>query len=297
MIENISTVMVTGASGNLGSKAVQALLNASWCKKVIGLYPPGYEAENINHEKLVKVSSDLTDPNGSWNEYFNGLDAIIHFAAQNPVPEANWNDAIASFDMTANLSFAALKHGVKRFVFCSSNHVMGGYKDAPLANTIKSGGLTESLAQAPGTKWSDGDRFVDSTPYASYKLMGERTVLSLAEQSSGKTTVVCIRVGWALPDENNPKNISMSGSPNEKGADVKGDPEMEKNLHWFRDMWLSNADLEQVINKSLTADSLKWPSKGVVVNAVSNNKGTVWGHKEGVALIGFEPQDDLYNLV
>jgi NAD dependent epimerase/dehydratase family len=62
-----------------------------------------------------------------------GVDAVIHLAAQNPYPDASWEDASASFDMTAKLVDTCAKASVSRLVFASSNHVMGGYKDTPVA--------------------------------------------------------------------------------------------------------------------------------------------------------------------
>jgi nucleoside-diphosphate-sugar epimerase len=62
-----------------------------------------------------------------------GVDAVIHLAAQNPNPDASWEDASASFDMTAKLVDTCAKASVSRLVFASSNHVMGGYKDTPVA--------------------------------------------------------------------------------------------------------------------------------------------------------------------
>ncbi len=61
-----------------------------------------------------------------------GVDAAVHFAAQNPYSNAPWNGACMSLGMTPALLAAASRAGVQRVVFASSNHVMGQYKDAPL---------------------------------------------------------------------------------------------------------------------------------------------------------------------
>lgn len=98
----------------------------------------------------------------------------MHLAAENPNVDASWQQASNSFDQTVNVGLLAMKHGVRRLVFASSNHVMGGYKDAPLSASIGPGALTTALAPAPGTKWHDGTSFQDSTAYAAAKLMGER---------------------------------------------------------------------------------------------------------------------------
>lgn len=48
---------------------------------------------------------------------------------QNPYPEATWEDAQRSMDMTNNLFLAAALKKVPRIIFATSNHVMGGYLD------------------------------------------------------------------------------------------------------------------------------------------------------------------------
>ena len=48
--------------------------------------------------------------------------------------------------MTAKLSEACAKAGVSRLVFASSNHVMGGYKDTPVA--LSDGGLTPTCLRS-----------------------------------------------------------------------------------------------------------------------------------------------------
>ena len=52
--------------------------------------------------------------------------SLVHFAAQNPYPEADWDDAIVSLDIAFNmLTVATTAPRMRRVVFASSNHVMG----------------------------------------------------------------------------------------------------------------------------------------------------------------------------
>ena len=85
---------------------------------------------------------------------------------------------------------------VKRLVFASSNHVMGQYKDPPLADRLRPGGLATSLTPGPGTRWFNGREIVQGTAYAVSKLMGERLCLTRAALSDGAMTTVSIRIGW-----------------------------------------------------------------------------------------------------
>jgi ribose transport system permease protein len=50
------------------------------------------------------------------------VDAIVHFAVLNPLPDSTWEEAAYSFDMTASLLLQTRDAGLRRFVFASSNH-------------------------------------------------------------------------------------------------------------------------------------------------------------------------------
>jgi hypothetical protein len=116
----------------------------------------------------------------------------------------------------------------------------------------------------------------------------------LAEGSAGALTTVTIRIGWVLRGENRAADINPSGTPGGVPATEVLDPEGEINERWFRAMWLSNRDLSQLIDKSLTADPARWPTHGLLVNGVSHNRGMGWSLDEAREFLGFEPEDDLY---
>lgn len=289
-------VLVTGASGNLGSKAVALLERADWCQKVTALCSPRREAP-MARGKVSFFKADLADPAADWRRHLDGVDAILHFAAANPVPESSWQDAALSSDMTFNLGFAAAAAGVKRFINCSSNHVIGGYKDKPLSDLVQGGAMTETLPPAPGTRWNNGKADIDSTPYGASKLMAERFFAMLAAQSAGRMATISLRIGWALEGDNNPADISVSGSPTGQGATSAAGAEEAKTLRWFRNMWLSNGDFDRLLTAALRADAGAWPTPGLVVNGVSNNNGTDWSLETGRTCLGYHPQDDLYALI
>ena len=215
------------------------------------------------------------------------MDAVIHLAAQNPYPDASWEDASASFDMTAKLVDACAKAGVSRFVFASSNHVMGGYKDTPVA--LSDGGLTTDLPPLVGTRVKTSEGLIDSTAYAAAKLMGERVLAVKAE--TGAFSAVLLRIGWCQPGENSPETISAAGTP--KSSLIETDPEREHDLRWFRAMWLSNGDLVRAVFAALRADASAWPSPAIVVNAMSANWPSPWDLSAGRKLIGYKPLDDV----
>src|SRR4051794_7184534 len=114
-------VLVTGAGGNLGRKIIEWLACTEWCRSIVGLdmttdvAPFSPEAS----ARLKLVAGDLLQVNADWQDAFHGVEAVIHFAAQNPHTDATWEDSAASFDMTFNVAATAEQAGVHRFVFAS----------------------------------------------------------------------------------------------------------------------------------------------------------------------------------
>lgn len=290
-----ATVMVTGAGGNLGGKAVEALAAAPWCRQIIGTIH-GEEAPVFSETAAAKVSlirADLSRRETGWEEAMANCDAVLHAAAYRPVPEASWQEAAIALDMVQAVGLAALRLGLRRLVFFSSNHVMGGYKDAPLAETLHPGSLAASTPPAPGTHWWNGTHMLDSTPYAAAKLMGERVVAGLARESGGTLSTVSVRIGWAQPGDNRPQTISIAGSP-EAAATPPQTAEDHRSLAWFRSMWLSNNDFARLVRGSLSADPAHWPRHDIVVQGMSRNRGMAWSLTEAETWLDYAPEDDAF---
>ena len=123
-------VVVTGAAGNLGSKARAMLERADWCERITAIdVVEGY----ATGPKTTVVVADLTDPyDARWIEPVRAANGAVHYASANPAPTSSWAQSAKSFDMTANLLEQLGGDRPARFVFASSNHAMGGYKDEPL---------------------------------------------------------------------------------------------------------------------------------------------------------------------
>jgi nucleoside-diphosphate-sugar epimerase len=294
-----ATVFVTGACGNLGRKVIEAFAQTAWCHHIIGvdLQDDASGFSPAARSRLALTRGDLTRPEPAWRDALATADAVVHLAARNPQPHASWAESMASFDMTANLLLAAAQAGLHRFVFASSNHVMGGYKDPPLADGLGPGRLTTALPPAPGTRWHDGTGMIDSTAYSLSKAMGERLCQAAAGASSDGLTTVCVRVGWTQPGENHPAGISHSGSHVAGRAQFVSNEADRRALRWYRNMWLSNADLGALFAAAVTADATAWPARGIIVNGTSRNRDTDWDLAPGQVLIGYAPQDDIYDHV
>jgi nucleoside-diphosphate-sugar epimerase len=196
--------------------------------------------------------------------------------------------------MTLNLVSAAASAGVRRVVFASSNHVMGRYKDPPLADGLGPGQLTTALTPGPGTRWTVKGEPVDGVAYAASKLMGERACLAAAAASGGALTAVAVRIGWCQPGENRAQTLNTTGVPGSED----GPPEPpSRELTWFRAMWLSNRDFAQLMTRALAADPAGWPGPGIVVNGMSANAGMPWDIGATRQLLGYEAQDDVWRAL
>jgi nucleoside-diphosphate-sugar epimerase len=288
------SVLITGAHGNLGRKLTDHLLQTGWCETVLAVERPGSHHPSTDR-RLVHVEADLSNPADTrWRAAMAEAEGVVHLAARNPNPDSSWDDATVSFDMTCHLAGAAASAGVKRFVFASSNHVMGRYKDPPLADGLAPGSLRTDRTPGPGTRWFNGREMVDGVAYATSKLMGERVASAEADLSNGSLTAVSVRIGWCQPGDNDPNTINATGVT---GAEPVTGPDADRNLLWFRQMWLSNRDFLNVMERSLLADASGWQRPGIVVNGMSANTGMAWDIETTRRLIGYAPQDDVWTRV
>ncbi len=245
------SVLVTGACGTLGAKLTEHLRGRT---RLVPL--DRTEGEGVHHADLSVW--------GDWIRHFEGTDAVVHLAG-NPVAYHDWPDLIGpNVDAMLNVYEAAAVHGVRRVVFASSNHVMGGYQDGPAVP------ITETLPPKPGLRYvADGsDRF--SGAYAATKLLGERVGRQYA--AAHGLEVVAVRIGWVWRGVNEPNEL-----PVERGE-------------WFRNMWLSDRDFLHLMDCCLSAPLLE---PFLVVNGMSANTGMRWDLTTARTLLGYRPQDDV----
>jgi uronate dehydrogenase len=250
-----STVLITGAAGNLGGK-LRRHLEGRYPLRLLDLDPRGDSAV---------TGADLSRWDERWRKMFEGADVVVHLAAD-PTAQQTWPNLVApNLDALVNVFLAAAQAGVRRVVYASSNHVMGGYKDRPEPRQ-----LTTGLPPLPGSHYVVRGEQRNSTPYGSAKLFGERLGRCFSEAHG--LSVIAVRLGWVLPGDNRPQDIP---------------PEREE---WFRLMWLSNRDYCQLMEKCVRADpSLRF----AVVNGMSANTGMRWDIDHTRRTVGYEPQDDV----
>jgi uronate dehydrogenase len=251
----VRSVLITGAAGNLGAK-LRRHLEGRYDLRLLDLDPRG---------DASIVPADLSRWEPHWVEIFQGVDAVVHLAAD-PTAHQTWTNLVGpNVDAVLNVFHAAARAGVHRVVYASSNHVMGGYQDDPQAVR-----LTTDLPPRPGTRYVVNGEPRDSSAYGSAKLFGERVGKGLAEAHG--LSVIAVRIGWVRPGDNRAEDVPLDRGP------------------WFRLMWLSNRDYCQLMERCLLADL---PREFVVVNGMSANTGMRWDIEATRRLIGYEPQDDV----
>jgi UDP-glucose 4-epimerase len=148
------TVLVSGGAGYIGSHMVHALADAGESVVVIDNLSTGFSA--FLPEAVPLFIGDAADENLVEGVIAaHGVDAIIHFAGSVVVPDS-MRDPLGYYRnntmTTRNLLNAAVRCGVKRFIFSSTAAVYGNPEQMP---------VTE---QAPTRPLS---------PYGSSKLMSE----------------------------------------------------------------------------------------------------------------------------
>lgn len=291
------SVGVTGALGNLGWKLLLHLAACSGAPRLVALdYREADQARrdalrdaaNGRQVEIEFVACDLQDwSDMRWRNAFDRVESVVHFAAQNPFPEASWSDVDASAAMNFNTAHAAADSPtVERYVFATSNHVMGRYKD----RNWEAGTLLPDLEPGVGTLWHTGQQEMDSTIYATAKWAGERHCQALGQRANGSTTFACIRIGWCQPGENRPDTLSAAGTPTQ----AQGEQQESPTDRWYKSMWLSNRDFCQLFHRATEADGSAWPNGAIVVHGMSDNRGMPWNIEATRRYLGYEPLDDVY---
>jgi dihydroflavonol-4-reductase len=145
-----SIVMVTGASGHIGSHIVRQLVAQG--RRVRAVYMG--QDETLSGLDVERVQADITDP-GALSRAMNGVEIVYHLAAV--ISLDPWDEPLmrrVNVDGVRNVTRVCLTHGVKRLVHFISIHAFAsraGVVDetAPL---VENGPPAYDRSKAAGTR-------------------------------------------------------------------------------------------------------------------------------------------------
>ena len=136
----MTTAIVTGGAGFIGSHLVDALLAENISVQVIDNYSTG-RPENLAHVagQVELVEADFAK-SGSWQKLFQDVDWVFHLGALADIVPSIQRPADyfqANVDGTFNVLEAAKNAGVKRFVYAASSSCYGIPEKYPTSEAAK----------------------------------------------------------------------------------------------------------------------------------------------------------------
>ncbi|VAW20145.1 hypothetical protein MNBD_ALPHA12-2054 [hydrothermal vent metagenome] len=183
---------MTGASGSVGTCLTKLLSENNHQVVAIGRHAPGQLPQGVIH-KIIDIQ-----PATNWEEALNGVDALVHMAdgfnAFEHLAAGASNEAGQErYKATLNLARAAIRAGVKNFIYLSTIKAMAG----SWAKEI----LNENSPARP------------QSLYGQLKLAAEEKIIQLATNSA--TRVISLRfpiVFGARSDGNFTRLLQLANS-------------------------------------------------------------------------------------
>jgi len=226
-------VLITGAAGRIGSSLAPQLKDRYELR--LNCYPAAPEHPAVDDVMVADISVyEKIAP------AMQGIDAVVHLAGE-PSTQAPW-EVVRSWNIegTYNVLEAARQAGVRRVVFASTNHVMGMYdRDQQWPVYAHQPVRPDSL-------------------YGVSKAFGEALGRHYYDQFG--LSVICLRIGWFLPEPR------------------------DEISRW---MWLSPRDCAQLVWRAIESDV----GFGIFY-AISGNSGRHWDITDTIERLGYRPQDN-----
>jgi NAD+ dependent glucose-6-phosphate dehydrogenase len=226
-------VLITGAAGRIG-RILAERLGARYdlrlmYHRTVPSEPPIADWVQVDSADVEAVAAALA-----------GIDAVVHLAGDADV-DASWESVLENNIVATYTVFeAARRAGVRRIVFASTNHVMG------MADRDRRWPISADQPVRPDSLYGVSKAFGEALGRFWYDQHG--------------IGVVCLRIGWVLPE------------PHDGIA------------RW---MWLSPRDCAQIVACSLDA-----PVGFGIFAAVSANGNRRWDITDAMVRLGYRPQDD-----
>ncbi len=125
----ITTILITGGGGYVGSALVPALLKDGYTIRVVDTFWYGKHVfDDLKaNPRLQLIERDIRDEKGVASD-LNGVDAVIHLACISNDPSFELNPDLGrtvNFDAFQHLLTHAVDNGVQRFIYASSSSIYG----------------------------------------------------------------------------------------------------------------------------------------------------------------------------
>lgn len=241
----MSTVLIPGGAGYVGSRLVPKLLAAGHSVRVLDLFLYGDVFAGIDDPRLELVRGDVRDM-ALVERALRGVDSVIHLACISNDPSFELDAELGksiNFDCFGPMVDRAKSAGVRRFVYASSSSVYG------IKNEER---VTEELSLEP------------LTDYSKFKAMCEEVLM--AKREPGFTTLIlrpATVCGYAPRQRLDViVNILTNHAYHNRSIRVFGGSQIRPNIH-IEDM------------TDLYVESLAWPDDridGKVYNAGYHNQ-------------------------
>ncbi len=246
---NKPTVLITGSEGQIG-RVLQKTLTDQYDIFTVDKIGTASERHQI---------VDLSDYDG-MQEAFTHIpnpDFVIHLGADSNA-EASWESVSRNnIEGTVNVYRCALANRVKKVIFASTTHLIGGYDGYP-----------QDIEVDNGRKLTVDDPIKPDGFYGVSKGFGE--LLARQYYYMYGLPSICIRIGTI--------------------TDVD-DPHHQEEREQYIKIWLSHRDITQLITLSLQHEDVEFG----VYWGISKNTGAYLDTTNAERELGYNPQDDAFS--
>ncbi len=182
----MSTVLVTGAAGFIGSTFVRLLVDQRPDVSVLAVDALTYAGNLANlsefstSDRFRFVRADIGDPDTMRPLFDGGIDMVVNFAAESHVDRSIHGAAAfvqTNVAGTQTLLDLARPHGVKRFLQVSTDEVYGSLGPE--------GAFSEVSPIAPSSPYSASKAAADFLVYAAHKTFGLDAVITRCSNNYG----------------------------------------------------------------------------------------------------------------
>ena len=251
---SITKVGITGAAGDIGTTLREGFSE----RYALVLYDRKEIEPDPNGSPTRMV--DLSDESALRGE-FSGLDVVIHLAADRD-PGAAWEQVLQhNITATYNVFNEAVRAGVRKIVFATTNHTQHGYTMDRVPESLNLGFYEQQRLLTLN------DLPHPDSLYAVSKLFGEN--LGRYFVTTANIQFIGLRIGWPVPEDD---------------ASVKKGTVSEDYL---RAMFLSKRDCVEAFVRAIEVDA-----PYMLAYAISRNDRRVFDLEITEKTLEFHPRDN-----